>query len=408
MKNDDKVIYAKDNFVRTLNFTKEAIVNFDYNSSVLKKGQVNDSDMVALGNFFNEVQANPKLKITKIEFQSYASPEGEIFLNENLAVERADAGKKALTEMVKKKKLDAFVTENLFMMNPKGEDWEGFRAAMEKSGIEDRDIIIRILEKTTDLPSREQEIKNISKTYQEIQKDIFPQLRRCIIRVSYDEEGYSDAELKTLSASTADSLTYEELMKAGTLTEDLALKTSIYQAAARKSDADWRATNNLAAVQYMQNKTGDAESSWTKAYGLKKSPETSNNMGIATRLKGDRKQAVVYWKESGSPEAKYNQGLVNIQNGDYASAVNNMSGYKTYNSALAKLLNGDNAGAKADLDASGDTSAMADYLRAVIAARSGDGGGVATAMKSAVQKDSSLAAKAAKDPEFRNHKDALN
>lgn len=407
MKADDKVMFAADQFVRTKSFTTEAVVNFDYNSSVLKPKESSDADMLALAQFFTQVQANPKMVITKIEFQSYASPEGEIFLNDNLAGERAESGKKALGDLMKKNKMENFLAENLYQMNPKGEDWEGFRSAMQASGIQDRDIIIRILEKTTDLNSREQEIKNISKTYLEIQKDIFPALRRCIIRVYYNQEGYSDAELKTLSSTNPAALDYEELMKAATLTEDLTLKASIYKEAQGKSNADWRATNNLGSVLFQQGKSGDAEAQWTKAYGQKKEAATSNNMGVATRVKGDRKKALTLFKESGSGEAKYNQGLIHIQNGDYASAVSAMSGYKTFNSALAKTLNGDLSGASADLAASSDNSAIADYLKAIIAARGNDTTGVGTNAKSAISKDPSLGTKAAKDLEFRNFRDAI-
>jgi hypothetical protein len=57
---------------------------------------------------------------------------------------------------------------------------------------------------------------------------------------------------------------------------------------------------------------------------------------------------------------------------------------------------------------SGDDSATADYLRAIIAARLGDGTGVSTNLASAVSKDGSLKAKAMKDLEFRNYWDSLN
>jgi hypothetical protein len=407
MKSDDKAIYTKDRFVRTTSATTEAIVNFDYNSSKIRPAELKDADIAALQQWFADIQSNPKIVVKSIEFQSYASPEGEIFLNDNLAKERADAGKTVFAEIMKKLKLSVNY-DGVLNLNPKGEDWEGFRQLMEASSIADRDIIIRILQKTTDLNAREQEIKNISKTYLEIQDVIFPQLRRCIIRVSYDIEGYSDAELVSLANSNPSSLKYEELMKAGSLVEDLGQKAAIYQAAASKSDADFRATNNLGVALYQQNKVKDAAAQFDKAYGMMKTPETSNNKGITVRLNGDRKGASSLFNESGSNEAKYNRGLVHIANGDYASAVSGMSNYKTFNSALAKLLNKDNAGAKSDMDASGDTSAIADYLRAVIAARSNDAEGVASNLRSAVQKDGSLAAKAQKDLEFRNFKSALN
>ena len=406
MKNDDKAVMSTDNFVRTTSYTKEAQVNFDYNSSVLKPAEMKDADIADLGKFIDSCSRNPRLVIKKIEFQAYASPEGEIMLNDNLANERAEAGKKVLNELIKKMKLTN-VNEGQFNLVPKGEDWEGFRSAMEKSNIADRDLIVRILQKTSDLQAREQEIKNISKTYVEIQKDIFPSLRRCRIIVYYDQEGYSDAELKQLATSNPEALKYEELMKAGSLVDDLNQKASIYKAAQGKEGADYRATNNLGVVYYMQNKPADAEAQWKKAFDMKKSPETCNNYGISVRQKGDRKESAKLFAESGTKEAKYNRGLIDIQNGNYSSAVSNMSGYTTFNSALAKLLNKDNAGAKSDLNSSGDSSALADYLRAIIAARSNDATEVANAVKSAGQKDQALFTKAKKDLEFRNFQQAV-
>jgi outer membrane protein OmpA-like peptidoglycan-associated protein len=408
VKNDDKTIMCSDNFVRTTNKSTEAEVNFDYNSSVVKPAELKQADLAQFVSFLDSCGRNPRLVIKKIEFIAYASPEGEIMLNDNLAVERADAGKKVLTDMIKKAKLTN-VPETVFSMMPKGEDWEGFRAAMEKSNIADRDIIIRILQKTPDLQSREQEIKNISKTYTEIQKDIFPSLRRCRIVLSYAEEGYSDAELTQLGSNNPSVLNYEELMKAGSLVTDLEKRAAIYKTAAGKSGADYRASNNLGVIYYMQNKMSDAETQWKKAYDMKKTSETSNHMGIVTRLKGDRKQASKYFSEAGgAKEAKYNQGLIDIQNGNYSSAKSNFGDFKTFNTALAKVLSKDTSGAKADIDSSGDTSAIADYLRAIIAARGNESSSVVSNLKSAVQKDGSLGDKAKKDLEFRNFKDAMS
>jgi hypothetical protein len=106
------------------------------------------------------------------------------------------------------------------------------------------------------------------------------------------------------------------------------------------------------------------------------------------------------FNESGSAESKYNKGLILIANGDYAGAVSAMKDVKSFNSALAKMLSGDNAGAKSDLDASGDKSALADYLRAIICARSNDAAGKDSNLSSAIAKDGSLGEKSKKDLEF--------
>ncbi|MEY3398704.1 MAG: hypothetical protein RL220_1298 [Bacteroidota bacterium] len=409
MKSDDKVIMSKDAFVRTLPFSTTAQINYDYNSSVVKPAELKQEDILELDTFLMQASANPKIVVKDIEIMSYASPEGEILLNDNLATERAASAQKAFNDRLKKLKLDAMFGAKT-RLNPKGEDWEGFRQSMEKSNIADRDIIIRILQKTTDLAAREQEIKNISKTYVEIQKDIFPSLRRALFTVSYDLEGYSDAELLSLGKSNPDALKLEEILKAATLTENLDEKLAMYNAAKKNFPNDYRAHNNAGCVLYMQNKIKDAESNFKKAYELKKSPEVANNMGVMTRLNGDRNGAMKYYNEAGNAgnEVKYNKALISIQNGDYASAVSNMSGYTTFNTALAKLLNGDNAGAQSDMGSSNDNSALADYLRAVIAARSGDCTSVASHLVNAIQKDGGLRDKAKKDLEFRNCPNAVN
>jgi tetratricopeptide (TPR) repeat protein len=409
IKNDDKCIWSKDQFVRTLSYTNDSTqINFDYNSSTLKPAELKQADMVSLGKWMQSVATNPALVIKKIEFTSYASPEGEMLLNDNLANERAEAGKKAFMDLAKKMKLTN-ATESLFALTPKGEDWEGFRSAMEASNIEDRNIIINVLKMTTDLQKREQEIKNISKTYTEIQKDIFPGLRRTRVLINYDLQGYSDEELVQIGSSNPAQFKYEELMRAGSLIDDLNKKAAVYQAATALPAADYRSYNNLGCVYYMQNKLADAQTNWNKAYSMKKCAETANNMGIVKRVNGDRKGAMTHFNEAGAgAETNYNKGLIDIQNGNYGGAVSNMAAFKTFNSSLAKLLNKDSGAAKSDIDASGDSSAKADYLRAIICARSGDGAGVGTNLRNAVQKDASLGEKAKSDLEFRNHKDQTN
>jgi tetratricopeptide (TPR) repeat protein len=402
-KLEGKVMSSSDKFVRSTSNSFEAEVLFDYNSDKIRPAELKDKDIAALVEFLSKTMpANPRMKITNIEVQSYASPEGEIFLNNDLATGRGDAGKSVLVDLLKKNKLDAQYA-SLIQLNPKGEDWAGFKSAMEKSAIEDKDLIIRVLQRTTDLEAREQEIKNISKTYQEIEKVIFPGLRRAIIRVNYTLEGYSDQELKAM-ASNPSSLKYEELMKAGSLVTDLNTQVAVYKEATLKSEADYRAYNNLGVAYYNQGKTNEAKTQFEKAYTMTKNAETACNFGLVTRLGGDMKKASALLNESGSSEAKFNMGVAMIMAGNYGAAINNMGNNKTFNTALAKCLNKDFSGAKADLDAcnNDNNSAMGYYLRAVVGARLNDANMVKESLAKAIEKDAKLAEKSASDLEFRN------
>ena len=156
------------------------------------------------------------------------------------------------------------------------------------------------------------------------------------------------------------------------------------------------------------NKLSDADADFQQADKL--SPNNAavqNNMGVVARWKGDRKGAMAYYAKAGAagPEVSYNMALVDIQTGNYSDAVSSAGSFNTFDAALAKVLNNDPSGAKSTLDASNDQSAMAYYLRAIIAARTSDKAGMISNLKTAIDKDASLKATAQTDCEFLKYKD---
>jgi tetratricopeptide (TPR) repeat protein len=356
-----------------------------------------------------ECADSDSLVLTGTSVEAYASPEGEITLNEDLALERSQAANKIVANLIKKAKLEV-AAEGFYVDSPKGEDWEGFKEQMEASSIEDKNLILRVLEMYTDKNKREQEIKNIAKTYKSIEKDILPSLRRSQVTLKYNVEGYTDEELIVLCKSNPETLTVEEILFSATLFEGMNDKLEIYENAERLFPADYRGINNVGYILFMQNKKEEAKSQFEKAYAVSEKAEVANNLGICARLDGDRDGALGYFAAaSGAGDAvAYNKGLVKIQQGDYSSAVSNMGSNSTFNVALAKVLNGDNTGAKAAMDNSGDDSAMAMYLKAIIAARTGSGADVLKNLNDAIAKDGSLKDKAMKDLEFRDFQAQFN
>ena len=85
VQSDDKFLLAGDKFQRVLSFTKEAIINFDYNSSNLRGSELKDQDIKDLMAFLKMASTSDSVVITGTSVEAYASPEGEISLNENLA-----------------------------------------------------------------------------------------------------------------------------------------------------------------------------------------------------------------------------------------------------------------------------------------------------------------------------------
>ncbi len=401
---DEQFIIAGDNWQYTIAKEQPTVVNYSYNSSFVKSVEKRDDDWKALGELIALAANADSIRITGIRTESYASPEGEISLNQDLAIDRANSANEAVVKVLAAEglTLDAPAIQSI----PKGEDWAGFKAKMRASNIPDQDLILRVLEMYTDKSKREEEIKNIAKTYKEIEKAILPELRRSQVAVSYDEDGYTDEELMDYAMSNPARLNVEELLHAAALFGDDNDKLTVYQTATTQFSGDFRGHNNAGVVLMAVGRANQAKDAFNAAKSL--APNNGavlTNLGAVARQEGDLETAdAMYSKASGGAELSYNKGVLAIALGDYDRAISSMGSNNTANMALAKLLNDDASGAMTVLDNSGDNSGVADYLRAICAARLKDNAGVEKYREQATDKDRGLRAKANVDLEFRNHR----
>ncbi|MES2557189.1 MAG: hypothetical protein V4604_13620 [Bacteroidota bacterium] len=407
---DFKVVFAKDEFKRVTEQGYAAQINYDKGKSEVKAIEFKDKDIVDFGAWLTAAQANPKIAIKSINITGFASPEGEEDKNNTLSSDRSTSAKAASIEVAKKAKNDKAQTE-VYSLQGKGEDFAGFEAELAKNTTmkqEDKDLILRVLKMYPDPATRETEMRNLGKSFTELDKNIFPKLRRAEIKVVYDLTGYSDEELKTISKAEPQKLTLEELLFTASLTEDLNEKLRLYKEAEIKDPSDWRAANNVGAALYKQGKINEAKAQFEKANGKKDNPISKNNLGAVAGVNGDRaKAAQLFGQANGAgSEVSYNKGIIAIQNGKYADAVSNFGSDASFNKALAQLLNGSADAATKTIDASADKeSAQGYYLKAVSAAREDKLDAVVSNLKSAIAKDGSLKAKAAKDREFLKYED---
>lgn len=410
MLSDDKVISSKDAFVRVTSHSESATMNYLVASDAVRPTELKDADIKAMSEFLKANAKNERVLVKNATIDAYASPEGEVEMNDGLANKRDVSAKKWLMGEMSRLKYANAKNDSMYITTAHGEDWAGFEKATQASNFADKDLVLRVLTMYPDVNKRESEIKNMAATYKEVAEDILPQLRRSEIKLNYDKVGYSDAELTSMSKLTPDSLNVEELLFAATLTTDANEQLRIYKECERVHPTDNRASNNIGCIYYGQNKMAEAEAQFQKSNSIAEDPIATNNLAAIARQKGDRKKAAELLKKAAGagPEVKYNQGLIDIQNGDYASANSNFSGTNDFNGALAKVLGGDAAGAQRILEASPDKdTAMGHYLMAIIGARQNNGDMVRNHLGMAVAKDASLADKAKKDLEFRAFKDNL-
>lgn len=405
VRKDFKVVILKDEFKRVTEERISAQINFDKAKSNLRPQEMRDQDVKDLQAWMSEVEGNAKIEIKNVNVTGYASPEGEQGRNESLSVDRSETGKDATLKIGKNAKNTASQTVN-FNLAGKGEDWDGFKNELSKSSMneDDKNLVLRVLDMYKDPVQREQEIRNMSKTFVYLEKNVLPQLRRAEIDVVYDKTGYSDEELIALSKSNIDTLNVEEILFTATLTEDLNEKLRLYSEAERLFPNDYRTTNNVGVVLYEQGKLDEAKAKFEKANSMNSNQTSTNNLAAIAGANGDREGAKELLTQAGSSdEANYNRGILNIQDGDYASAVSNL-GSDNYNKGLAQILNGNNGAALTTINNSVDKeTADGYYLKAIIAARQDKLGEIVDNLKNAFAKDGSLKAKAIKDMEFHKY-----
>ena len=400
VQNDDKFMITSDNFQRIMSYTQDDEINYGYNSSVVKNSELRTDEWKEMKGLFALAASADSVNLTGVSISAYASPEGEISLNENLAADRAESAHKSLQRELKRKKINT--EEDFANLMAKGEDWDGFKKLMNASSIADKDLILRVLEMYSDKNKREEEIRNIAKTYKEIENEILPSLRRSKIEMNYTVEGYTDEELIALAMSAPETLTVEELLFSATLFEDVNDKYTIYSSCAKIYSNDHRGHNNSGVCLMEMGRNNQAKEAFNAAHSLNSSNKAVlNNLGAIARQEGNIDEAAsLLGKAGSSTEANYNKGLVAITQGNYGLAISNMSGANSANLALAKLLNGDANGAKTTLSNSNDDSAISSYVLAICCARLGDAQGVKNNLDAALTKDSSLEEKSKRDLEF--------
>ena len=401
LQNDDKVVMGKDNLVRSVKKSTKAVINFNKAKSNLRRGETTDADILAMESFILAGNTNSKIVFNNIEIVSYASPEGEMEKNSNLALDRGETAEKYL--MKANKKLNLNIDPTLISKTPKGEDWDGLKELISKSNHEDKNIIVAVAEMESDPTKREQEIKALSTTYKFLDKDIFPQLRRSQMVLNYTEFGLTDEELKATSQSAPQTLSVEELLFTAGLVSDKEEKLRLFNEVIKKDASDYRGFTNAGVILYNKKMTTEANEMFTKAYNADKNAITSNNMGVVKRQAGDIAGAAELFGDATATgdAAKYNMGLINIKKGEYSNAISNMGSTNTFNKALAQTLNKDYSSASSSLANSTEANtAKGLYLKAVIASRNGNESEVISSLVKAFEKDSSLRAKAKKDREF--------
>ena len=373
----EAMLVAANNYKRVTTVVTKADIVYRINSSRVAKKAVETEELKSLKAGVEANKANDRVA-QSLYVNGYASPDGPEKFNDKLSEKRSKTGLKAVEKLL----ADAGLNIDAAAY---GEDWDGFQAAVAESNIADKDLILQVLKMYSSSAEREKEIKNMSTVFKSLKTDVLPQLRRAQVVNSADVTGWSDEEMVAIiKDGKVSTLKLEELLHIATVCDEVA-ETALVEAA---KSGDARAWNNLALVYAKAGNYAKVVECLNKA-DKSVATELNNNYALAYAAEGDVAKAEGY-AANASAEAK---ALVAAAKGDYAAAAQTLK--SGYNAAVVNLQNGNLVAAKQCI--ASDMSAKADYLRAVIACKEGDVNGAKAQLNSAVSKDASLKAKAAKD-----------
>ena len=397
---DNKTACTPDKFQRVIQELTEADIMFLIQRADVRSNQTKSEEMKALQAAIKEAKNNEKKEINKIEVSGYASPDGGMDLNEKLAQNRQKAAANFLKKDLKKNKVGNAVESNIT-----AEDWEGFQKAMENSNLQDKDLVLRVLSMYSDPEEREAQIKNLSAVYKNIAEDILPALRRSRLILTTDLIGKSDDEIRELAKNDPAQLSVEELLYAATLTSDKAEKMAIYQKAAELYN-DYRAYNGMGQLYFEAGNYAEAGRCYQKALEIQPNdPDVNYNAGLVALAADDLEKAEYYFGKAAGTKANLSaaMGTLYTKKGDYAAAKKAYGENATNNAAVQQILDENYAAASKTLDNVKEPNAVTAYLKAVVGARTNDKAAVYANLKSAVEQDASLKARAARDIEFAKY-----
>lgn len=392
---------APDKFQRVINDKYTADILFLINKANIRAKQLKTDAMVELQKEIANTYGDDRRVLKEINIKSYASPDGTIEFNTALAQDRENVTKGYVNDQLKKDKIKEF-KDLTAEFTP--EDWEGLQRLVSQSDLQDKDLILSTLSMYSDPEQREQELRNLINVFDVLADKILPQLRYSRITASIDAIGKSDSEIKEAYANDPKTLSVEELLYAATLTDDPAQQQAIYEAATVVYPNDYRSWNDLGMAQYANGKYDAAKQSFAKAAQLANgAAEPQMNLGLIDLLNGNYASANKYFGSAAGQNGLGDAlGVYYLKQGDNAAAARAFGDSKSNNAALAQILTKDYSKAKSTLAGISKPDAITYYLTAVLGARTNNESMLTSNLRQAIKLNNALAAAAANDLEFAN------
>lgn len=358
-------------------------VMFPLGKSTISQAQQNSPVMAQAVKAMEKVLADKNAKITNMFIYISNSPEGTERLNKNLANNRFRSAKTFFEKDLKLVNTPMARSPKFVVQQTVSENWNGLYMLLEDSNIPNKEQIIRDLKDAPNSNRRNSILDAYVAKTPELKEVILPVLRRADFFVFYTVPATIQEDIQ---------LTY--------FVPQLTEKTPAVTA-----QTNWQLLNDLAVMAINNKEYAKAQKLLESAIALKQDAAINNNLGVIHVQKGHKREAAQYFdKAKIRKEARYNMGLILMQNGEYGKAIPYLKDQPNINLAYAQLMNDDNRAALDTFHKIKMQNAMDYYLMAVAAARVKDTKEMAVSLEKAIQMQPDLKNWAATDISFYPYK----
>lgn len=358
-------------------------VMFPLGKSTISQAEQNSAVMSQAVKAMEKVLADKNAKISNMFIYISNSPEGAERLNKNLANNRFRAAKTFFEKDLKLANTPMARNPKFVVQQTVSENWPGLYMLLEDSNIGNKDQIIRDLKNAPNSTARNKVIDSYISKVPELKEVILPILRRADFFVFY-----------TVPA------TVQEDVQMTYFVPQLTEKTPAVTA-----QTNWQLLNDLAVMAIDNKQYSKAQKLLEAAIALKQDATINNNLGVVHAQMGHKREAAQYFdKAKIRKEARYNMGLILMQNGEYSKAIPYLKDMPNINLAYAQLMNNDNRAALDTFRKIKLQNGMDYYLMAVAAARLKDSKDMAISLEKAIQMQPDLKNWAATDISFYPYK----
>jgi outer membrane protein OmpA-like peptidoglycan-associated protein len=251
----------------------------------------NPRELGKIENIIKDIQKDKNVQVRAVTITGYASPEGDVNLNNNLARGRAQALRNLLASR-------SGINPSLYRLGAGGEDWEGLIKALQKSRIEPKQQITSIIRyfNPTERKARLKAL-NGGQVWQRMMVELFPSLRRVESKIDYTVKSFNVDEAKEVIKTRPQQLSLNEMfLVANTYEEGSKEFLGVFEIMVRIYPNDPIANLNAGAAALLKKDLTGAERFLQKSQ--RNTPAYYNNMGVVYLLQNNLARAKGFFQRA--------------------------------------------------------------------------------------------------------------